>query len=421
MQNKNPKQNEDVQLNNFDFSSFEKEAIEKLKTGKPLSGEDGVFTPLIKRILEKALEGELETHLGYPKNGKSNGTNNRNGYKSKTIKSTLGNFELSTPRDRENTFEPQIVQKRQTYLPEDLETKIVSLYGSGMSSRDIINHFQEMYGIELSRNMITTITDKIIPEIEEWRNRPLDTVYPIIFMDAIHYKIKEDNQVVKKAVYAIIGITMSGKKEVIGLYINESEGAKFWLSVLTELSNRGVKDILIACIDNLKGFSEAIASIYPDTEVQLCVIHQIRNSLKYISWKDYKAFLKDLKRVYQADTKEIAESELAKLDEIWSKKYPIVMKSWHNNWDLLSNYFKYPKEIRKIIYTTNVIEGFNRQLRKVTKTKGAFPSEMALMKLLYLAIQNIIKKWTMPYHSWGLILSQLSIFFENRLDLELML
>jgi putative transposase len=363
----------------------------------------------------------MEEHLGYPKNGKASGKNNRNGYKSKTVKSSLGSFELSTPRDRENTFEPQIIQKRQTYLPEDLEAKIISLYGSGMSSRNIIRHFQEMYGVELSRNMITTITDKIISEIEEWRNRPLDAVYPIMFMDAVHFKVKEDNKVVKKAVYAVIGITMEGKKAILGIYINESEGAKFWLGVLTELSNRGVKDVLIACIDNLKGFSQAIESIFPETEVQLCVIHQIRNSLKYVSWKDYKAFLKDLKTVYQADTKEIAESQLIKLEESWGKKYPIVIKSWYNNWERLSNYFKYPKDIRKIIYTTNLIEGFNRQLRKVTKTKGAFPSETALIKVLYLTIQNITAKWTMPYSNWGQILSQLSIFFEERLALEIAL
>jgi putative transposase len=288
-----------------------------------------------------------------------------------------------------------------------------------MSYADISGHMEDLYGLEVSPAMLSAVTDKIIPVIKEWQARPLDAVYPFVWMDAMHNKLREDGRIVPKAVYTILGINTKGLKEVLGIYISESEGANFWLQVLTDLSNRGVKDILIASIDNLKGFADAINTIYPQTEVQLCVVHQIRNSLKYIASKDQKAFMRDLKLVYRAATKDLAEQKLHELEEAWGKKYPVVIKSWKANWERLSNYFKYPEDIRRIIYTTNMVEGFHRQIRKVTKTKGAFSSETALLKLLYLTIQNIMKKWTLPLRNWSLTVSQLAVFFEGRLKLDL--
>lgn len=411
--------NTDNNIDNFDFNTYQENAIRSLKEGKPLSGKDGVITPLIKMLLEKALEGELEAHLQYPKNAKTKSGNTRNGKSKKTLKTSYGSFDLETPRDRESTFEPQIIQKRQVTLNEEIDNKIISLYGLGNSYDDIRNHLQELYGVNISSATMTKVTDKILPLIKEWQTRTLDNVYPIIYMDAIYFKVRENGKVIKKAVYIVLGINMDGKKDVLGFYIGENESSKFWLSVLTELSNRGVKDILIICIDNLKGFKEAINSIYPDTEVQLCVIHQIRNSLKYISYKDYKAFLNDLKNVYKSSTKEQAEVELLSLEKNWCNKYPIVIKSWLHNWDELSNYFKYSEEIRRLIYTTNIIEGLNRQIRKYTKTKGSFINDASLIKQIYLAIQNISKKWIQPFPHWKLTLSQLAIIFEGRLELDL--
>ena len=289
----------------------------------------------------------------------------------------------------------------------------------GMGYRDIVSHMEEIYGTPISKSSITAITDKILPKIKEWQNRPLDEIYPIIFLDAMHFKCMESNVVIPKAFYTVLGIDQEGRKSVLGLYLSESEGANFWLSVLTDLQNRGVKDILIACVDGLKGFPEAINSIFPKTEIQLCIIHQIRNSLKYIASKNQKEFMEDLKLVYKANSKDLAEVRLLELEEKWGKKYPLVLKSWNNNWHNLSGYFKYPEEIRKMIYTTNAVEGLHRQIRKVTKTKGAFTSQTALEKLIYLAIKNISKKWLMPVPNWSLIIGQLDIFFDGRLKLEL--
>lgn len=404
-------------LKEFDFGAFQQEVIKQLKSGKPLSGKEGVITPLIKRILEAALEGELENHLTEER--ESGGRNRKNGTTPKTVKTDQSAFELETPRDRNSSFEPEIVKKRQTYLGDALENKIISLYSLGMSYNDISGHIEELYGIEVSPASLSSITDKIIPVIKEWQGRPLEAVYPFVWMDAIHYKVREDGRVSQKAAYTLLGINQRGLKEALGIYISESEGANFWLQVLTDLSNRGVKDILIASVDGLKGFPEAITTIFPKTEVQLCIIHQIRNSLKYIASKDQKAFLKDLKKVYKAATKDLAEHKLSELDSTWGKKYPIVIKSWKTNWDNLSNYFKYPQEIRSLIYTTNAIEGFHRQIRKVTKTKGAFSSETALLKLLYLAIQNISEKWSQPLRNWSQTISQLALFFEGRLKLDI--
>jgi transposase-like protein len=394
----------------FDFQK----ALKGIQEGKPFTGKDGVLTSLIKNLAEAALEAELDSHLGQEVSA-----NRRNGKTRKTIKSLNGNFELETPRDRDSTFSPKIVKKHQTTLSDEIEQKIVALYGLGMSYNDIAAHLKEIYGLEISTGTLSAVTDKIIHTVKEWQARPLESVYPIVWLDAIHYKIKENGKVCSKAVYTILGVNIKGRKEVLGLYISENEGANFWLQVLTDLSNRGVNDILIACVDGLKGFPEAIEAIFPKTEVQLCVVHQIRNSLKYVGSKNQKEFMVDLKRVYQAVNKELAESELDILENKWNDKYPIVIKSWRNNWERLSQYFKYPEDIRRIIYTTNTIEAVHRQFRKLTKTKGAFPNQDSLLKLLYMGICNASKKWTMPIQNWSLTISQLAIFFEGRLDKEL--
>jgi putative transposase len=391
-------------------------ALEQFRQGKHLLGKDGAFQPLLKEFLESALEAEATEHLDLDE--RSNG-NRRNGTSKKLLKTSDGSFELETPRDRNGTFEPEIVKKRETILADNLEDKIIGLYGLGMSLRDISNHIEEMYGSSISATTLSEITDRVIPKIKEWQGRPLDEVYCIVWMDAMFYKVKTEGKVVSKAVYNILGITTEGKKELLGMYVSESEGANFWLSVLTDLHNRGVKDMLIVCIDNLKGFEEAIISIYPGAEVQSCIVHQIRNSLKYVASKNQKEFMVDLKLVYKADTKELAETNLDALDVKWGNKYPIVINSWRNNWHKLSTFFKYTSDIRKVIYTTNTIEGFHRQVRKVTKNKTAFTSDMALLKLIYLAQRNISKKWTSPLQNWSLAVSQLSIIFGDRLKLKI--
>lgn len=399
---------------NFDFN----EVLEQFRNGKNLTGKDGLLAPLIKQLTEAALEAEVESHIA---NDVLSGTRNRkNGVNKKTIKDlSNGSFELETPRDRNGTFEPQIVKKHQTTISNEIEDKILSMYGLGMSYTDISSHIEEIYQVSISTATISTITDKIIDKVKAWQSRPLETIYPFVWLDAIHYKIKDGGKYVSKAVYTVLGVNMEGKKDILGLYLSESEGANFWLSVLTDLNNRGLNDILIASVDGLKGFPEAIKAIFPNTEVQLCIIHQIRNSIRYVASKNHKEFMKDLKPVYQAVSKEVAEDALLKLDEKWGKLYPIVLQSWNNKWENLSVYFKYPPEIRKVIYTTNIIESVHRQFRKLTKTKGAFPNENSLLKLLYMGIQNATKKWNMPMWNWNLTLSQLAIFFEGRLDSEL--
>ncbi len=403
-----------VNLETFNYDDFKKEAIEKLKSGSQLSGKDGILTPLIKALLEAALEGEMYNHLEEKEE-----TNRRNGKSYKTVKSEHGEFELSTPRDRNSSFEPQIVKKRQTILGESVDNKVISLYGLGMSYSDISEHLREMYGLEVSDSVINAVTDRIISDIKEWQGRVLESVYPFIWLDAQFFKIRENGKVISKAVYTVLGVNKNGIKDALGMYISETEGAHFWLNIMTDLSNRGVKDILIASIDNLTGFEEAIRTIFPKTEIQLCIVHQIRNSLKYIASKDQKLFLQELKLVYKSTTKDLAEQNLLALESNWGKKYPLVIKSWINNWNSLSNYFKYPADIRRIIYTTNTIEGFHRQIRKVTKTKGLFPSDMALTKIWYLAMKNIAKKWDKPLANWSLTISQLAIIFEGRLNLDL--
>lgn len=393
--------------NEFDLA----QAIKALQSGQDLTGKDGFLTPLIKQITEAALKAELQQHLENDEQ-----PNRKNGSSKKTIKSSVGSFELDTPRDRSGAFEPQLVKKNQTKLTDEIDRKILSMFSLGMSYRDIRGHVEDMYGIDVSEATITSITDSLIPELKEWQHRPLDALYPFVWLDAIHYKIKEDGRYVSKAIYTILGLNIEGKKELLGLYLSESEGANYWLSVLTDLHNRGVEDILIACVDGLTGFPEAIATIYPNTEVQQCVIHQIRNSIKYVASKHQKEFMADLKPVYRAVSKEAAEMALDRLESKWGQQYPIVLRSWRNKWENLSVFFKYPAYVRKAIYTTNAIEAVHRQFRKLTKTKGGFPNENSLLKLLYAGILNASKKWTMPIQNWNMTLSQLAIHFEGRLD-----
>lgn len=400
----------------MDFTGMQKLALEQLKAGKSLTGKDGVFAPLIKQFLEAALEGEMESHLDEAQREQGN---KRNGKGKKLMKSLDGEFEIITPEDRQSTFNPQIIKKRETVLADNLANKIIGLYGLGMSLRNISDHIKEMYDVEISHTTLSEITDRVIPLVKEWQGRPLEEMYTIVWLDAMHYKVKDGGRVSNRAVYNVLAINKEGKKELIGMYVSESEGAIFWLSVLTDLKARGVKDILIACIDNLNGFAEAIESVFPKVEIQSCIVHQIRNSIKYVASKEQKVFLADLKLVYQAVNKQTAEAELDKLEEKWGKRYPIVVESWRKNWHKLSTYFDYDPMIRKLIYTTNAVEGFHRQIRKVTKTKGVFPNDMALLKLIYLASQNIAKKWTQPLQNWALTAQQLRIRFQERMPLSI--
>ena len=398
----------------FDFEAFKKQAASRIKKGDTLLGKDGVFTPLLKQFLEEAMNGELEAHIeAHPE------PNRKNGKGRKQVKTPVGQIEIETPRDRNGTFEPEIIAKRQKTLGVDLDRQIIALYARGASYGDIRDHLSEMYDLDVSPATISRVTDKILPLIQEWRSRPLERVYPFVWLDAIHYKVRHEGRVVNRAVHCILGLNQEGYKELLGMYIGENEGAKFWLQILTDLQNRGIEDIFIASIDNLPGFAEAIEAIFPQTEVQLCVVHQIRNSQKYLSYKDVKPFMKDLQGVYRAATKEQAERNLEQLAANWGQRYPKVIESWRKNWPRLSNYFQYVKEIRRIMYTTNIIEGFHRQLRAVTKTKGAFQSEEALMKLLFLVQENITARWNKPVHNWNQTLAQLSIIFGDRLKLSI--
>ncbi len=399
-----------------EFKKMQKLALEQLRSGQSLTGKGGAFAPLLKQFLETALAVEMEEHLSEEERETGN---KRNGKSAKTLKTVDGEVVIETPQDRKSTFSPEIVKKRETILADNLASKIIGLYGLGMSFRDISSHIEEMYDVSISHSTLSEITERIIPQVKEWQSRPLESMYTIVWLDAMHYKVKNGGKVENRAVYNILAINKEGKKDLIGMYVSENEGANFWLSVLTDLKSRGLKDILIACIDNLNGFAEAIMSVYPQVEIQSCIVHQIRNSLKYVASKDQKTFMKDLKNVYQAVNKQTAEDELVKLEEIWGKKYPVVLNSWQNNWHKLSTYFAYDEHIRKMIYTTNAVEGFHRQVRKVTKTKGVFPNDMALMKLIYLATLNIAKKWTQPLHNWALTVQQLRIKFGERMPVSL--
>ena len=377
-----------------------------------------VFKLMVGKMLENGLEGELDEELGYTKYDYRNKSseNSRNGYSKKTLKTSFGETEIKVPRDRDGEFEPQLVKKNQTTLTGDIEEKILSMYAKGMTTSDIETHIQDIYGLECSDSTISRITDKILPVVREWQSRPLEEVYAVVFMDAIHFHVRSEGQIVKKAVYIAIGINMDGLKEVLGMWVGENESAKFWLSVMNGLRNRGLQDILIACVDGLTGFPAAIEAVYPKTEIQQCIIHQIRNTTKFVSYKDIKALMADLKKVYAAIDEQTALSELENFDEKWGNKYPKIAISWREKWANLSTYFKYPQEVRTLIYTTNAIEGFNRQLRKVTKNKGVFPTDDSLLKMLYLAMMDITKKWTGKRREWGQIHSQLEIFFADRLS-----
>lgn len=386
----------------------------------PISSPDDLntfFKDMMKVMIEEFYQGELEEELGYTKYDYRNkdSNNSRNGYSSKKLKSSAGEIEVNVPRDRNGEYEPQVVKKHQNTIGQDLEAKIISMYAKGMTTSDIESHIEEIYGYQVSDSSITRITDKILPLVKEWQTRPLEAVYPIVFMDAIHYHVRSEGQIVKKAVYIAIGISSSGEKDVIGMWVGENESAKFWLSKLNELKSRGVEDILIACVDGLIGFANAIEAVYPQTQIQQCIIHQIRNSTQFVSYKDIKALIADLKLVYKATTEESALLNLELFDEKWGKKYPKIAISWKNNWSRLSTYFKYPQEIRTLIYTTNTIEGYNRQLRKVTKNKSVFPTDDSLLKMLYLATQDITKKWTSRQRDWGQMISQFQIYFEGRI------
>lgn len=399
----------------FDFEKFSLEVREGLYQKKPLLGQGGLFTPLIKKFLEAALEGEMEAHL-QESTDKPGPRNRRNGKSRKQVQSAVGAFELLSPRDRDGSFEPEIIGKRQVKITSDIDQKIIGLYGMGMSYSDIQRHLKETYDFDISDGTLSAITDRILPEIKEWQNRPLESIYPVIWLDAMFYKVREEGIVKSKAVYSVLGVNMDGEKQVLGIYLGASESASFWRGVLTNLQERGIKDVFIACIDNLRGFADAIDDYFPKTEVQLCLVHQMRNSLKYVPEKDMKAVAKDLKEIYRSGSEESAKQALANAEEKWSLKYPAVFKSWHSNWERLAHIYKYRSGLKRLIYTTNPIESYHRMIRKVTKTKGSFNSEKAIIKLIYLAVQNAQTKWSGQIFGWAAIRQDLSINFNNRLS-----
>lgn len=375
-----------------------------------------LFRDMISVFLEKGLESELDESLGYSRYDYRNKAtdNSRNGYSKKQLKSSYGAIELDIPRDRKGEFEPQLIRKNQTTLSQDIEQKILSMYAKGMTTRDIDAHIQDIYGLEVSESTISRITDKILPIVKDWQQRPLESIYAVIYIDAIHFHVRSEGQIVKKAVYIALGINLDGEKDVLGMWVGENESAKYWASVLNQLRNRGINDVLIFSTDNLSGLSQAIESVFPEAEIQNCIIHQIRNSTRYVSYKDLKSVIRDLKTVYQAVDQETAESALEAFSEKWDGKYPRISSSWRSNWDRLAPFFKYPAELRRIIYTTNSIEGFNRQLRKVTKSKSVFPTDDSLLKMLYLAMTDITAKWG-KYRNWTYIYGQLNVYFQDRL------
>ena len=384
------------------------------------SGNDvnSIMRDMMSVLLEGVLDEELNEELGYSKYDYRNKEtdNSRNGHSRKTMRTSYGDMDIAIPRDRKGEYEPQLIPKYQNTVTQDMEEKIISMYAKGMTTGDIEAHLKELYDLDISDSTISRITDKIMPLVKEWQERPLQEIYAVVYMDAIHYHVRSEGRIVKRAVYIALGIDMDGKKDVIGMYVGENEGAKFWLSIINGLKNRGVQDILIACVDGLNGFPQAIEAVYPKTEIQQCIIHQIRNTTNYVSYKDLKKLMADLKMVYAAPDEAAALEELESFGEKWNSKYPKIYKSWSEHWATLSTYFKYPNEVRKLIYTTNAIEGFNRQLRKVTKSKTVFPSDDSLLKMLYLATMDITKKWTGRRRDWSQIRAQLEIYFEERLE-----
>ena len=380
-----------------------------------LLGKNGILEQLTKRVVERALEAEMTHHLGHEKHGRvaNAAGNTRNGTSKKTLKGKTGALPLDIPRDRDGSFEPQLVEKHQTHW-QGFDDMIISLYARGMSVREIQGHLKELYHTEVSPALISAVTDAVADEVRQWQGRPLDPVYPILYMDCIHVKVRDSGTVSTKAVYLALGVTMNGVKELLGMWISPNEGAKFWLSVVTELQNRGVRDIFIACVDGLKGFPEAIESVFPRTQIQLCIVHLVRHSLKYVGWKQRKEVAADLREIYTAATVELAEAALERLEDKWNSGYPLIAKSWRANWPRVIPFFAYPPEIRKVIYTTNAIESLNMSLRKVIKAKGAFPHDEAVFKIFYLALRSISKKWTMPIRDWKEALNRFAIMFEER-------
>lgn len=404
---------------NFDYNS----EIKKCKTIDDVLGKNGLVQRLVKDVLENILEAEMDEYLGRDKyqrqsNIEPGERNYRNGYSQKNLRSSFGDVDLDIPRDRKSEFEPQIVKKYETVCNE-LDKKIISLYAKGMTTSDIQAEIEDLYGITISPSMVSKITDKVIATATEWQNRMLDKIYPIVYLDAMYFKVRSNGKIVNKAVYICLGYTMEGYKDILGLWVDEAEGAKFWLGICNDLKNRGVKEILIACMDGLKGLPQAIQTVFPSANIQTCIVHQIRNSIKYIASKDKKSFMKDLKEVYKAPTEELALAQLDKLKETWGNSYGMVIDSWYNNWNNLSTFFDFSPRIRKMIYTTNALEGFNRQVRKYTKSRTIFPTDESLNKCVYLATMEIMEKWTQPVPNWGATLAELTLFFTEELKDEL--
>lgn len=392
--------------------------LSKVRSLDDFFGKDGALAKIVGKTMQSMLEAEMEDHLGYPKHSVkgNNSGNSRNGTYKRKIRSSAGETEIEVPRDRNGDFESRLLSEY-SKSSNEIQDKTVAMYGRGMSVSDIKQTLADIYGIDVSDTLVSQMTDKILPLVEEWRERPLDEIYPIVYLDCIHIKLRKDSKVTNTAVYIALGLNLEGKKDILGIWVGEgAEGSNYWLSVLTELQERGLKKIFIVCVDNLKGFSDAIKAMYPQTDIQKCVIHQIRASLKYVSWKDSREFIKDLKKVYKAGTKRTAEKQLEELDKKWERKYPLAVRSWKNNWEEVSTYFEYPAEIRRIIYTTNILESFNRQIRKVTKAKSVFPTEQSVYKIMYLATRDVTRKWSMPVQNWANILNQLCIRFEEQIN-----
>jgi len=392
--------------------------LKDYKTPEEILGESGLLKQFTKAVLERALQAELTTHLGYEKHSSEgdNTGNSRNGNSKKTLKGDFGQLPLDVPRDRDSSFEPQIIQKGQTRF-DGFDDKILSLYARGMTTREIQAHLEEIYQVEVSPSLISSVTDAVLDEVKAWQTRPLDALYPILYLDALQVKVREGAQVRNKAIYLAIGINLQGSKEVLGLWVAQTEGAKFWLQIVTELKNRGVQDIFIACVDGLKGFPEAIEAVFPQAQVQLCIVHLVRHSLNYVGWKQRKEVASDLQTIYRAATREEAEQRLEEFAHKWDEQFPTIARSWRSNWERVAVFFAYPPEIRKVIYTTNAIESVNMSLRKVIKNRGSFPTDEAAVKLLYLALQNITQKWTMPIRDWRAALNRFAIIFEERMPL----
>jgi putative transposase len=394
------------------------ELLKDYKKPDDLLGQDGLLQQLTKALVERALDGELTHHLGYDKHDSSgdNSGNSRNGTTRKTMRGKRGQVQIDVPRDRNSEFEPQLIRKNQTRF-DGLDEKIISLYSRGLTQREIQGHLEEIYGVDVSPSLISTVTDAVLDEVRAWQSRPLDALYPILYLDALQVKVKSQGRVINKAIYLAFGVNLQGLKEVLGMWASESEGAKFWMQIVTELKNRGVADIFIACVDGLKGFPEAIEAIFPKTQVQLCLVHLVRHALSYVSHRDRKEVATDLKSIYQAVTLAEAEGHLIEFEERWKKSYPVISKSWRGNWSRIVPMFSYPSEIRRVIYTTNTIESLNSSLRKVTKNRSLFPNDEAVFKLMYLALKNISKKWTMPIRNWSGALNQFAILFEGRVPM----